>query len=106
MVPNSMGRKYSIILPRADPKFRTVEGELVKVLHEIKMVSDLNIIDIHKIKFTRATRTDKHVHALQNFFSAKLMKSPEETLSDMRDKLAKALPSDIKLFCILVISYN
>lgn len=45
---------------------RTVEEELEKALHEQGMIDIRNFGDLKKIRFTRATRTDKRVHALQN----------------------------------------
>lgn len=45
---------------------RTVEEELEKALYEQGMIDIRNYGDLKKIRFTRATRTDKRVHALQN----------------------------------------
>lgn len=42
----------------------TIEGELEKALHKIGAIAECNFGDLHKIAFSRATRTDKKVHAL------------------------------------------
>jgi tRNA pseudouridine(38-40) synthase len=52
---------------------RTVESELEDTLHKLGFINDFNYGDLKKIGFSRATRTDKGVHALLNVFSAKLM---------------------------------
>ena len=51
---------------------RTVEEEIEKALKEIGAISEWNFGDLQKIGWTRATRTDKSVHALQNVFSCKV----------------------------------
>lgn len=107
---------------------RTVEGELEKALHQMKMTSDFNFGDLKKIGWGRATRTDKKVHALINTFSAKVLvaKCPtrevpseddpdnkterkectfDEHLEDLREKLNKeALPADVKIFSIMKVA--
>lgn len=55
-----------------NPGVRTVEGCIEDVLHELKLISPYNYGDLGKIAFSRATRTDKKVHALWNVFSCKI----------------------------------
>ena len=50
---------------------RSVEGEIEKVLYKLDFISHFNYGDLKKIGFSRATRTDKRVHALLNTFSSK-----------------------------------
>ena len=47
-----------------NPGVRTPEEELEKALFKINCISKFNFGDLKKIGFTRATRTDKTVHAL------------------------------------------
>eukprot|EP01022_Parablepharisma_sp_SALTPOND_P015777 TRINITY_DN2259_c0_g3_i1.p2 TRINITY_DN2259_c0_g3~~TRINITY_DN2259_c0_g3_i1.p2 ORF type:complete len:439 (+),score=51.73 TRINITY_DN2259_c0_g3_i1:145-1317(+) len=80
---------------------RTVEGEIEKTLFEQNLISKDNYGDLRKIAFTRATRTDKKVHALQNFFSLKILINPAADFAEYKEKLQKALPKDIKLFALI-----
>ncbi len=61
---------------------RTVESELETALFKAGMISEANYGDLAKIKFGRATRTDKRVHALINYFSAKLLVDPSKEVED------------------------
>jgi len=54
-----------------NPDVRTVEEEIEKALMDINAISSYNFGDLKKIAWSRATRTDKSVHALQNVFSCK-----------------------------------
>ena len=47
---------------------RSVELELEKALYANGMIDPRNFGDLKKIGFSRATRTDKSVHALHNYF--------------------------------------
>ncbi len=80
---------------------RTVEGEIEKALYKEHLISAQNYGNLKKIAFTRATRTDKKVHALQNFFSAEMLLDLETPMEDYKIRLQKALPSDIKLFALI-----
>ena len=51
---------------------RTIEGEVEDCLFKMKLISKFNYGDLGKIAWSRATRTDKRVHALQNVFSCKI----------------------------------
>ena len=105
---------------------RSVEAEIEKGLHAIKMISDFNVGDLKKIGWGRATRTDKRVHALQNTFSAKVLiaKRPfitvrdesgnvveyknncslDEHLDELRTDLNAILPADVRVFSMFVVS--
>ena len=106
---------------------RTVEAEVEKSLHEVGMIADMNFGNLQKIGWSRATRTDKKVHALINTFSAKVLInnkptilvkaaeegseavykdcSLEEHLDDLRNKLnTESLPSDVKIFSMLPVA--
>jgi tRNA pseudouridine38-40 synthase len=43
---------------------RTVEGEVETCLYKMNLISKFNFGDLNKIAWSRATRTDKRVHAL------------------------------------------
>lgn len=47
-----------------NPNVRTVEGEVEDCLFKMKLISKFNYGDLNKIAWSRATRTDKRVHAL------------------------------------------
>lgn len=80
---------------------RTVEEDLEKALYEQGMIDYRNYGDLKKIRFTRATRTDKRVHALQNYFSAKLLIDPDKTLEQLVDEVNARLPDDCRLFSFI-----
>ena len=91
---------------------RSVEEEIEKVFYKLGMISDFNYGDLKKIGWGRATRTDKRVHALMNTFSCKVLletqrkegkwtwPSTERELDELRMKVNKELPDDIKIFCL------
>jgi tRNA pseudouridine(38-40) synthase len=73
---------------------RTVEEEIEKALKDINAISDWNFGDLKKIAWSRATRTDKSVHALQNVFSCKIHISKamrENHMEEFRQKLNTAI---------------
>lgn len=51
---------------QSDDNVRTVESVLEKALFDAEMIDYRNFGDLKKIRWTRATRTDKRVHAMQN----------------------------------------
>jgi tRNA pseudouridine38-40 synthase len=51
---------------------RTVEEEIEKALFASGLIAKHNYGDLGKIAWSRATRTDKRVHALENCFSCKI----------------------------------
>lgn len=80
---------------------RTVEEEIEKALFRMGLIADFNFGDLKKIGWNRATRTDKRVHALQNVFSCKVHMDKKEDEEDVRKRLNKELPEDIKIFGLL-----
>lgn len=51
----------------------TIEKEIETALFKWGMIRESNYGTLSKINFSRATRTDKGVHAVLNWFSAKLL---------------------------------
>jgi tRNA pseudouridine38-40 synthase len=68
------------------------------------LIADFNYGDLKKIGWSRATRTDKRVHALQNVFSCKVHMDKTEDEEEVRKRLNKELPEDIRVFCLLQCS--
>jgi tRNA pseudouridine(38-40) synthase len=66
---------------------RTVESELEEALYRLGVIADYNYGDLKKIGFSRATRTDKKVHALQNVFSCKAHLRKNFNTEEFRVKL-------------------
>jgi tRNA pseudouridine(38-40) synthase len=100
-----------------NPGVRSVEEEIEKALFDINAISKHNFGDLKKIAWSRATRTDKSVHALQNVFSCKVHLSKqmrEEHMENFRAKLNDALnerleknggfKDEIKVFCVIEVS--
>lgn len=92
---------------------RTVEDEIEKALRDINAIAPFNYGDLKKISWSRATRTDKSVHALQNVFSCKVhlsRKMRENHLEDFRQKLNEGIQArledknEIKVFCLVEVS--
>lgn len=79
---------------------RTVEGDVEKALYEAKMIDPRNYGDIKKIRWSRASRTDKKVHALLNYFAMKLHYDTKKSFDDYKKELNQILPKDIHLFSI------
>eukprot|EP00826_Nyctotherus_ovalis_P022633 TRINITY_DN174_c0_g1_i21.p1 TRINITY_DN174_c0_g1~~TRINITY_DN174_c0_g1_i21.p1 ORF type:complete len:392 (+),score=116.89 TRINITY_DN174_c0_g1_i21:102-1277(+) len=81
---------------------RTVESELEKTLYELGFIAESNYGKLQKIGFSRATRTDKRVHALQNFFACKFLLDPRvKDLKVYKEQIKAALPKDIRLFSLI-----
>jgi tRNA pseudouridine(38-40) synthase len=83
----------------------TVEGELAQALYRIGAVTELNFMKLSKICWSRASRTDKGVHAVANVVSAKLLLdlrrdlTSDEELTDLFvDRLNAQLPPNIRVF--------
>ena len=68
------------------------------------MIAEYNYGDLKKIGWSRATRTDKRVHALQNVFSCKAHIPKNQDYEELRETLNKSLPNDVKVFCIIEVS--
>uniref|UniRef100_A0A0A9YAF3 tRNA pseudouridine synthase 1 n=1 Tax=Lygus hesperus TaxID=30085 RepID=A0A0A9YAF3_LYGHE len=57
---------------------RTLEKELKDAIFRAGFISRDNQVDLHKIGWSRAARTDKGVHAAGNIIAAKFQVSPSE----------------------------
>ena len=65
------------------------------------MINKYNVLDLKKIKFTRATRTDKKVHALQNWIAGKFLIDQNKTLEQLCDDLNETISKNIRVFSLL-----
>jgi tRNA pseudouridine(38-40) synthase len=94
---------------------RTVEAEVETALKNMNAIAPFNYGDLKKIAWSRATRTDKSVHALQNAFSCKVhafKEQREEHMEPFRrelnEKIRELLPEgkkdEVKCFCVLEVS--
>lgn len=94
---------------------RTVEGMVEDALKNMDAIAPFNYGDLKKVSWSRATRTDKSVHALQNVFSCKVhafKELRENHMEPFRAKLNQALQDllpeenkeEIKVFCVLEVS--
>ena len=106
-------RKYAIIHGyfgqnysgnQKNPGVHTVEEELENALYKEKFISPCNYGDLKKVDWMRASRTDKGVSAIMNVVSVKLHKYPNMDEIDMKEKLNKILPKDIRVFRIIEVS--
>ncbi len=66
-----------------------------QVLFDCGMIDPRNFGDMKKIRFSRASRTDKKVHALLNFFACKLHFDPSKSLDDHIRMLNEKGPKDL-----------
>ena len=64
------------------------------------MIAACNYGDLAKIKFGRATRTDKRVHALINYFSAKLLVDPSKSLEELVQVIQEKCPEDMHVVSV------
>ncbi|CAI2369506.1 unnamed protein product [Moneuplotes crassus] len=86
---------------QSEDGIRTVESDLEKALFEAGMIDYRNYGDLKKIRWTRATRTDKRVHALQNCFSGKLLIDQDKELKDLAEEVNAKLCPEIRIFGFL-----
>jgi len=88
---------------QANPKVRTVEGDLERALYDAKLISRNNFsrgLNLNKIKWSRAARTDKGVHALGNLFAMKFANLKDV---DFPTLINKHLPKNIRVLkCLRV----
>ncbi|RYG69904.1 hypothetical protein EON64_01565 [archaeon] len=99
MTPISDSAKANKALP-------TIENELRKALVKMNYISELNSLDLGKIKWNRSSRTDKGVHATKIVFSAKL-EFPEHLFPRTTGNTAiKTLTSDVLRFPDVVQNCN
>lgn len=47
-----------------DEGVKTIEKELIEAIHKAGLITDANKGDLHKLKWSRSSRTDKGVHSL------------------------------------------
>ena len=85
-------------------KARTVEGDLETAMFECGMIDPRNYGDIKKIRFSRASWTDKRVHALLNYFACKVHIEREWGLEDYKKKLNEACPKDMHVFSLIEVN--
>jgi len=64
------------------------------------MIDPRNFGDIKKIRWSRASRTDKKVHALLNYFSCKLHVEEGKTLDDYKNLLNEITSDDMHIFSL------
>lgn len=76
---------------------RTVEAELESALFGANFITEANYGDLHKVNWTRASRTDKGVHAIRTVISLRAMLTDEPLEAQVAALNAK-LPEDIRVF--------
>lgn len=85
----------------------TIEEEVLRSLHTAGYISDMNANKPTKVKLSRASRTDKGVHAVRTVLTLKLLvprskisekNSSNTVLRDLPDEVNKHLPNDIRIF--------
>lgn len=101
------GANFSGNQVQTEESVRTVEPELEKALYNSGCIAESNYKSLSKIKWSRASRTDKGVHAISTVVGAKLLfdnRPGEALLTDINS----ALPIDIRLIAIkpVVQSFN
>ena len=79
----------------------TVENEIETALYKCGMIRESNYRSLSKISFSRATRTDKGVHALLNWFSAKLLIDLDKPLTEYVNEINQQLSENIRIFTML-----
>lgn len=87
-------------------EIQTIERVLENALYQIGCISDSNHESIHKISWSRSSRTDKGVHAARLVISAKLLLPPTypEGIEDLRSKINQTLPEDIRVFSLTKVN--
>lgn len=77
---------------------RTVESDLSSALYEAGGIIDDNRHDLSKLKWMRAARTDRGVHAATNAISANLIVEPND--SDFIARVNEKLPAEIRVISV------
>lgn len=102
-----VGTNYrGLQIQRQDDSFSTIEAELENAIFKAGGIRDSNYGNLHKIGWTRSSRTDKGVHSLSTIISLK-MEIPETAWSEdpcgiaLADYVNSNLPSDVRVFSIL-----
>ena len=87
-----------------NPGTETVEKTLHEAICKAGVIRESNRDDLHKVKWTRAARTDKGVHALGQVVGLKIMLASGQEDAFI-DKVNQALPDKVELFdCVRVTS--
>ena len=89
------GKKFSG--SQKNPGVETVEDALEKALHQAGFISDDNFGDLHKTGWSRASRTDKGVHAAMNGVCTKLIIRDDYLKDDVTQKDRDEGKSQLKL---------
>mmetsp|Transcript_41183 Transcript_41183/g.47474 ORF Transcript_41183/g.47474 Transcript_41183/m.47474 type:complete len:441 (+) Transcript_41183:27-1349(+) len=93
-----------------NPGQYTVELVLEEAMFKAGFITKENHKNLKKIGWSRATRTDKGVHAVVNYIAAKLMveKGKEDVLEDMVSRIQEHCPSDVSIIGLkpVTTSYN
>lgn len=98
-------KKYVIIVAyvgtnyqglQLNPEVKTIEGELLKALWELKAIPTNNTKDKRNLPWHRSCRTDQGVHALRNIITAKLYPQIVED-KEFLPKINELLGKEIKI---------
>ncbi|KAL3228919.1 tRNA pseudouridine synthase 1 [Nakaseomyces bracarensis] len=81
---------------------RTIEGEVFRALCASGCISPSNSDDIGKNSLSRATRTDKGVHALANLLTLKMQRYNED-LESLTREVNRQLPDQIRIWRFLPV---
>jgi tRNA pseudouridine38-40 synthase len=85
----------------------TIEEDVLRALHAAGYISDMNANKPTKVKLSRASRTDKGVHAVRTVLTLKLLvpksqvsetHSSNTLLPHLPAEVNKHLPNDIRVF--------
>jgi tRNA pseudouridine38-40 synthase len=64
------------------------------------LIAEANFGDLHKIRWSRASRTDKGVSALANVSGAKLLIGDQEDMAEVINRVNASLKPDLRLLAI------
>ena len=84
---------------------RTVEAELEKALHQARCISSDNFGFFNKVKWSRASRTDKGVHALCAVVGLKLLWEAKPA-EDIIAEINLNLPEDVRVLSLKLVTNN
>lgn len=92
-----------------NPDVKTIENDLELAIYEAGFISSDNHENLKKVKWTRAARTDKGVHAISNVITLKMLLHDEDLENDFERQVREIngkLPSQIRLFGINKVTKN
>lgn len=92
-------------IQNAHENTRTVEAELEKALHKARCISADNFGFLNKVKWSRASRTDKGVHALCAVVGLKLLWE-SKPVEDIISEINLNLPEDIRVLSLRLVTNN